>query len=144
MTSPAFLTALQAQLRTRFAAIPDLAGVPVELYRGGTVSTPVVVLIRGRVEHGLTPNAMARVRREEVRVPALVGTHGDLDAAVALAGRIIGEIELELRDNCPQVGNTALAATSGAVERIAWAPLVNDKGGVVVDNEFDITYQAAT
>jgi hypothetical protein len=136
VTSAAFLSALLVQLRAR----PALAAVNVELFRPQDIGQPALLLVAGRVRHELAPQAMARLRQDDVTIPALVSTYGSLEDAVAQAATIVGEVELELRDTPPQVGVQTLRA---AVAAVGWLPLRSDKGGVIVDAEFDITYTAS-
>lgn len=139
MTSAAFVSMLKTQLEARFAADAAYADVAVHLYQVD-VRAPAVVLIRDRIRHTVDYTAMGKRRTENVTIPCLVGTTAaTLQAAADRAEAIVREVADELRTNEPAVG---VQSYNAKVSGVAWMPLPSDKGGTVVDAEFDITYTA--
>ncbi len=134
MTSAAFIAALKPLL----AARTGLAGVGVYLVEPEYMRSPAIVLIRARVPHEIEYVAFGPERTDTVTIPGFVRTHNqDFQPAADQALAIIEEIALQARDAPPQVGEQTQIAK---LERLAWTPIISDKGGYAVDAEFDLTY----
>lgn len=140
MTSAAFVAALQAQLTSALPLVAGLEKVKVHLVPTADVVAPAVVLIREPVRTEVKHIAMGKIRDEEVTVPGFARAHGaSLQAAADLAEKIVGEVAKQVRTAAPQVG---LQTAEAILSALSWTPFLNDKGGYIVDCDYDITYTA--
>jgi hypothetical protein len=145
-TVPVFLSALDTQLSVRFAGVPALATVKVEIVpTGDTTAVDVVTLLNGEVT-GLQGRKAMGLRSDGWRIPGLTTTyHTDPNASTAFQGAwdrcglIMDEIEKELRDNRPQVGTSTF---DGMVIDNNYRAFLADKGGWYCECNFFIEYEA--
>ena len=136
MTSAEFIT----KLRPLLAARAGLAGVAIHDAWTRDVASPAIVLVRARVRHDISWQAMGPQRWDMVTIPGLVVTTADtVQAAADAALDICAEIGLQLKTAPPSVGAQTLMAS---LETIGWLPYPSDKGGWTCDTEFDITYKS--
>lgn len=143
-TAGDFLEALRTQLIARLAAAPAFADVEVHLIRPDLPQVEAIVLVRDRISETFEyATATDRARENVVRIPGLVRAYSTgstaFQDAIDRAAAIVGEVADELRDAAPAVGVQTRSAT---VTATSWLPMLSDKGGVLVDGEFEITYSA--
>lgn len=148
-----FLAAMKTQMQTRLAANPDLSGVSVQLVPPDAENLPLgdfLYLVAGKIadESQLATASRQRRRDERVRIPGIVEGYavdrqgGDqaFQPAFTRAVAILDELQLELRDNLPQVGQQS---RSGIVSNVTWTPApVADAGGWSVRGDFELTYSS--
>ncbi len=147
-TAAAFIVALKASLETRFAGIPAMQSVRLFIVQPDDISaTESVVLVANEILGTQVYAAMGRRRRDdEWRIPGFVQTYGtDPNAseafrkAIERAAVIIGEIEAQLRDSPPMVGDTLKGAL---LEEVSFQPFVSEKGGWICRGNFTTAHSA--
>lgn len=136
MTSAAFVAALKPLLEAR----PGLAGVAVHLVWTTDVTAPAIVLVRARISHEIGWTRMGPKRTVTATVPGSVyTTAADVQTAATEAESILAEIASAITPATPSVGAQTRKAELAAT---GWMPFPSDKGGYLVDTEYDITYTA--
>jgi len=151
-TVPDFIAALKVSMVARLAANPDLSTVQVQLVPPAVEELPLgnfLYLISGPIvdDSKLATASRTRRRDELVRIPGLVEGYevtrsgGDeaFQPAFARAVAILTELQFEVRDNLPQVGQQT---RSGIVSNVKWTPAPVDKGGWSVRGNFELTYSS--
>lgn len=140
MTSAEFVRELLPLVQARLQLAPELEGVFVSLLPDEDADFPAVALLRGRVRSDVARLAHGGPLLESVTVPGIVFTNGGTaDEAADLALAIILEIQRQLTETPPQVGDSTLDAM---VSRYEWLPAASDRGGYDCSCEFDITYRS--
>ena len=138
MTSAAFVAALKPLLEARSGLVA--IGCAVHLTWTPDVTAPAIVLIRSRVSHEVEWTRMGPKRTETGSIPGSVyTTAADVQTAANQATVILDEIAATITPALPSVGAGTWKAELGS---IGWMAFPSDKGGYLIDAEYDITYTA--